>query len=67
MGKVPYMFSGKNWIGYEDADSLNIKMNWIKENGYAGAMNWAIGTKFIELRSLFCVVVRKLIIFNRHG
>lgn len=40
VGKVPYMFYGKNWIGYEDADSLKIKMDWIKQKGFAGAMNW---------------------------
>ena len=39
---MPYTFSGKNWIGYEDVDSLRIKMRWIRDNGYAGAMNWAI-------------------------
>lgn len=36
VGKCPYMYSGKNWIGYEDADSLQIKMQWLKEKGYAG-------------------------------
>lgn len=41
-GKVPYMYSENNWIGYEDADSLKIKMDWLKQQGYAGAMNWAI-------------------------
>lgn len=42
LGKVPYMYLDKNWVGYEDQDSLKIKMEWLKTQGYAGAMNWAI-------------------------
>ena len=36
------MHAGTNWIGYEDADSLAIKMEYIKEMGLLGAMSWAI-------------------------
>jgi len=40
--RVPYAYSGNQWIGYDNAKSLEIKVNYIKEFNLGGAMVWSI-------------------------
>ncbi|KAK3589884.1 hypothetical protein CHS0354_015910 [Potamilus streckersoni] len=37
---VPYYVQGTTWVGYDDKESFTIKLKWIKESGYGGAMIW---------------------------
>lgn len=41
---VPYYHSDKQWIGYDDMESVRIKGNYINEMALGGAMVWSIET-----------------------
>jgi chitinase len=42
MGDAPYAVLGNQWHGFDDATSLITKVNWIKQNDFAGAMIWSL-------------------------
>lgn len=38
----PYAFSGNQWVGFDDKQSVAAKVNFIKNNGLGGAMFWSL-------------------------
>ncbi|KAE8623449.1 hypothetical protein XENTR_v10005612 [Xenopus tropicalis] len=40
--KVPYACKGNEWVGFDNQDSYECKVKFLKESGFAGAMVWAI-------------------------
>ncbi len=41
--KVPYAYSGSEWVGYDNIRSLKEKVDYLKIKGLGGAMFWALG------------------------
>lgn len=42
--KVPYAVRGNQWVGYDDEESINHKLNFIRGNQLGGVMFWSIDT-----------------------
>ncbi|GAB1608659.1 chitinase-3-like protein 1 [Argonauta hians] len=40
--KVPYVVKGDQWYGYDDPDSLKIKVEWMMKKGLGGIAVWAL-------------------------
>lgn len=40
----PYLVAGTEWISYDDEQSMECKTNFIKSNGYGGAMIFSLNT-----------------------
>ncbi|XP_072571745.1 acidic mammalian chitinase-like [Paramormyrops kingsleyae] len=41
--EVPYAYNTQNiWVGYDNVKSFNIKIDWLKQNQFAGAMVWTV-------------------------
>lgn len=38
--KVPYAFGNGNWVGFDDAQSIQEKINYLKSKGLGGAFVW---------------------------
>ncbi|XP_040472472.1 acidic mammalian chitinase-like [Falco naumanni] len=39
---VPYAYKNSEWVGYDNIKSFGIKVDWLKNNNFGGAMVWAL-------------------------
>ncbi|NWI51757.1 CHIA chitinase, partial [Calyptomena viridis] len=39
---VPYTYKGSEWVGYDNEKSFGLKVEWLKNNNFGGALVWTI-------------------------
>ncbi|GAB6020734.1 hypothetical protein CHUAL_003398 [Chamberlinius hualienensis] len=39
---IPFAYKGNQWVGFDDERSIKGKMDWLKTEGYGGAMVWSL-------------------------
>lgn len=42
--KVPYAYKDNAWVGYDNVESIQLKVNYAKEKNLGGIMIWSIDT-----------------------
>ncbi|XP_059163004.1 chitotriosidase-1-like [Physella acuta] len=62
--KVPFLVLGDQWVGYEDQESLDVKVQYIKDNNFAGAMVWDLDLD--DFNNRFCDLGRYPLIQSIH-
>ncbi|VDM93337.1 unnamed protein product [Onchocerca ochengi] len=46
------MVKGNQWYGYDNEETVKIKIRWLKEKGYGGAFMWSLD--FDDFRGTDC-------------
>lgn len=42
--KVPYAVKGNQWVGYDDLESIEYKLNYVLDKDLGGTMIWSVET-----------------------
>ncbi|XP_028260746.1 acidic mammalian chitinase-like [Parambassis ranga] len=50
--QVPYAYNNGIWAGYDNVKSFQVKIQWLKQNGFGGAMVWSLALD--DFTGTFC-------------
>ncbi|XP_034733918.1 acidic mammalian chitinase-like isoform X2 [Etheostoma cragini] len=63
--KVPYGTTGNQWVGFDNKDSINAKVDYIKENNFGGVHVWSLDLD--DFNGKFCDQGKYPLISHLHG